>query len=102
MYQLDIMKHDFQISPTIVQLHTFAPDIECLVSLNDLICNFEEGEISFIESLIIPSKTHDLNTFGYISCSTYIYPTAFRVAWSRLPTSKRLDYLFETFNHLLQ
>lgn len=92
-----------------------------LHSLNDLVTNWEEGEVSFIEALCrhshkhfkgVLEKTEDLvwlegmdiweqlisswNTkkeyYGYRNVD-YRY--------SIRPTSQRLEWLFETFKHLL-
>lgn len=61
-------------------------------SLNDLILNWEEGQISFIKALIKASKIEDV-----VSTSSQFY----RTIWIQKPTSQRLDYLFTTFQHLL-
>jgi len=65
-------------------------------SLNDLILNFEEGEMSFIDALCsIPID---------IKYGLSIYPSKekFLAEWVKTPTSKREELLLITFKHLLE
>ena len=64
-------------------------------SLNDLVTNFEEGEISFIEALWQVSDI-DKGIFTHFNSVESV-----RFNWVNLPTSQRLDWLFDTFKHLL-
>ena len=64
-------------------------------SLNDLISNWEKNEISFIDALSKASKDFDIT-----SCAKF--PMSVRQQWIFKPTSQRLDWLFETFSHLLK
>jgi hypothetical protein len=64
-----------------------------LHSLNDLVTNWEEDEVSFIEALCEASNLEDVFS---------THPNFYRTIWIEIPTSQRLDWLFETFNHLLQ
>lgn len=71
---------------------------EMSISLNDLVTNWEEGEISFIDALVNAHKIiKPFEHIGnpYIECSWNLKEGKPR------PISKRLDWLFETFNHLL-
>jgi hypothetical protein len=85
------------------------------VSLNDLVCNWEEGEISFIEALC---KADEWNIglylennaiqsdYGWIMMNNWeqviqLWSWDNKVQKGR-PTSQRLNFLFETFKHLIQ
>jgi len=67
-------------------------------SLNDLVLNWEEGQVSFIEALFKKSII-EVEDITEVIDSYVIY---FRTTWVNLPTSQRLDYLFTTFQHLCQ
>ena len=75
-----------------------------LHSVNDLVTNFEEGEVSFIEALCKscnmkgykPIFSSEINNTSYSFVAHFI-----RQDWIYYPTSQRLDWLFETFKHLL-
>jgi hypothetical protein len=71
-------------------------------SLNDLVTNFEEGEVSFIEALCNASKHIDNFKVDNI-CREHNITRDFavRYQWVFTPTSYRLDFLFDTFSHLL-
>lgn len=79
-------------------------------SLNDLVTNFEKGEISFIEALCKSVKTNKLifqNTnlpdgSGMFSTGYKAYVSHYIRGWVLLPTCKRFDWLLETFNHLIK
>lgn len=64
-------------------------------SLNDLVTNFEKGEVSFIEALWQTTDYYN-ELLGRFTDVEMI-----RLTWTLKPTSQRLDWLFETFNHLL-
>lgn len=71
-------------------------------SLNDLVTNFEKGEVSFVEALCdknINQKMNISNLYFYNSELSLV--EAVRLEWNLKPTSQRLDWLFETFKHLL-
>ena len=73
-----------------------------LYSINDLVTNFEEGEVSFIEALC---NANDMVDDWHCGNETYhcyfdLFVNLIR-DYSSTPTSKRLEWLFETFNHLL-
>lgn len=88
-------------------------------SLNDLVTNFKEGEVSFIKALcnysvknfggfleqqeIVWFKNLELWEQVVISWSTKKEFSRFEkdFVYSIRPTSQRLDWLFKTFNHLL-
>jgi hypothetical protein len=79
-------------------IYLYVDDIDfvgTLHSLNDLITNWEESEISFIESLC------KNQTWKYLNWKEQ------RKLWDTFedgeprPTSERLDWLFDTFKHLL-
>lgn len=83
--------------------------LSCSSSLNDLIIDFEDDKISFIDALC-DNKTIKTNPNNLIVDNTgtlQIYVPAKNHAqlvqfqWIMEPTSKRLDWLFETFKHLL-
>ena len=63
-------------------------------AIDKLVLDWEEGEISFIDALAIASKNFEIT-----SCAKY--PMSVRQQWTLQPTSKRLNWLFETFKHLL-
>jgi hypothetical protein len=86
-----------------------------LFSLNDLVCNWEEGEVSFIEALC---KADEWNIglylennaiqsdYGWIMMNNWeqviqLWSWDNKVQKGR-PTSQRLNFLFETFKHLIQ
>jgi len=71
------------------------------VSLNDFVCNWEEGEVSFLDALSTASKKYDMKTFGHVSQNRYNYPYAFRYLWNETSTSQRVELLLHTFKHLL-
>lgn len=89
------------------------PDIEsyemwCFIHLNDIVSNWEEGVISFIEALCKASY-HNVQSYYFkykeFRCreDEYIYFSNYddlRKEWLK-PTSKRLNWLFGTFKHLL-
>ena len=83
---------------------------EGVYSLNDLVTNWEEGEVSFIEALC--ETAWDTNLFEEFGVSRpkfsdeensciKLLTSKIREGWL-IPTSQRLDYLFKTFNHLLE
>lgn len=82
-------------------------------SINDLVCNWEKDKVSFIGALckkidhnnFSNSKKNDYQNYEYIfgKCQTFgrnIVETV-RLSWNLKPTSERLNWLFDTFNHLL-
>ena len=72
------------------------------VSLNDLVCNWEEGEISFIDSLCRAVSLTNINAIMILETLTIkIAAERMRSKWCSIPTSQRLDWLFDTFKHLL-
>jgi hypothetical protein len=83
-------------------------------SINDIILNYEDNETSFIEALCKNVKnTFVTNTNTIVSSNvseSNLHKTYFPVAnlqqyymfsWASLPTSQRLNWLFDTFKHLL-
>jgi hypothetical protein len=79
------------------------PDIEydevwVFIHLNDLMTNWEEGEISFIDALVKMHKV--LKPYDHIG-NPYINWSWNMKEGKPRPTSQRLDWLFETFKHLL-
>lgn len=116
-------ENDFQymltFEHTIIKNQFIFEDGDCgghLYSLNDLVINFEEGEISFIEALciatqpIVQSYYYEYKEFRCRE-DEWIYSKDYKEIeqmWSwdsminnRRYTSQRLEWLFETFNHLL-
>jgi hypothetical protein len=83
-------------------------------SLNDLICNWEEGEVSFVEALC-NADLECVNTFNDFALGIEGYGSPYLSACENIilfwdydyekrklrPTSQRLEWLFETFKHLL-
>lgn len=67
-------------------------------SVNDLVLDFEENEISFIQILYKELSKRNISYSNKPGC--YV-DESFRLDWVLLPTSKRLEFLFETFSHLL-
>ena len=64
-----------------------------IYSLNDLILNWEDNEVSFIDCLSKASQK--------INGSIGSFPNSVRHQWIMLPTSKRIDFLLNTFEHLI-
>jgi len=64
-------------------------------SINDLVLNYRNGEIDFVEALFTALINEGLETSGS-------YVSQFKLSFISLPTSRRLDYLFQTFNELLK
>ena len=62
-----------------------------MYSINDIVLNYEEGEISFFKAL------------GKSNLTKYWldYTEHLRFEWTKLPTSKRLEWLFEIYKHLI-
>ena len=80
-----------------------------LYSLNDLVTNFENDKISFIGALC-DNKTIKTNTNNLIVDETgtlqvYVpvknHAQLVQLQWVMQPTSERLEWLLETFKHLL-
>ena len=86
-------------------------DIGVCYSLNDLICNWEKSEISFIEALCKDKKSNwglsnfelSLKEVILYAQETYYYDLSesIRQQWTLQRTSQRLNWLFEIFNYLL-
>ena len=97
LYQNHIMKHDLTLYPDILQLQHSEEDFEFLTSLNDLVLDWEEGQLSFIKALFkkVISDVEEMDIL------VYSYTVYFRNQWVNLPTSQRLEYLFTTFKYLL-
>jgi len=81
------------------------------VSLNDLVANFEVGEVSFIGALCRDTSIHTyfLNSpenqkLLYLNLLKLNLDIAeiVRIFWNITPTSERLYILFTAFSHLLQ
>lgn len=75
-------------------------------SINDLVTNWEEGEVSFIEALcnskfavVMTFEDYYENhkEFPNLNCSDSI-----RFSWTLQPTYSRLAFLFDTFDELLK
>jgi hypothetical protein len=62
-------------------------------SINDVVLNFESNKINFVEALF----TELIKNGG-----SAWYSGQFKLGFISLPTSRRLDYLFQTFNALLK
>lgn len=102
LYQIHIMKHEFALFSQILQLHHNEENFECLVSLNDLILDWEYDNLGFISGLL--QKTDKDFRDIYLDMMTGHSGnilTNFHIRWISLPTSQRLNFLFETFKHLL-
>lgn len=75
------------------------------VSINDLVTNFEKSKTSFIEALC----EANLQAFANYSFPLFPVPklnskdvtTNLMMYWISRPTSQRLEWLFDTFAHLL-
>lgn len=94
-------------------------DINNDISLNDIVTNWEGGEVSFIEALCKPTeyvynvngKTYVENKLKFDHEIAYLYngndqdflplAVSIRLHWLLQPLSKRLEWLFETFSHLI-
>lgn len=75
-------------------------------SLNDLVTNFEPDEVSFIEALLLSTETISNSCFDdkilkLIKLNIFSLKDICVFQWDYKPTSQRLNWLFETFNHLL-
>jgi hypothetical protein len=74
-----------------------------MIKINDLILDFEEKQVSFITALCkvsIEIRVH-VPADKFLLSMGYSKVEAIRLEWSLLPTSKRLEFLLETFKHLL-
>lgn len=89
------MLHLHKILELLCFYRDFNADLEYF-SLNDLVLNWEEDATSFMDALYnaTQKKTE-------ISLEAWEAVNSFGINWILMPTSKRLDYLFETFKHLL-
>lgn len=77
-------------------------DIQVAASLNDLVTNFVKGEVSFIEALCNRNINDGMNIdVLYFYRSEVSLVEAVRLEWNLKPTNERLEWLFQTFNHLL-
>ena len=82
-----------------------------VININDLVTNWEKGEISFIEALCKDEKSNwglsnfelSLKEVILYAQETYYYDLSesIRQQWTLQRTSQRLNWLFETFKHLL-
>jgi hypothetical protein len=71
-------------------------------SINDLVTNFEEGELSFIEALCkLPFQVVSEEYKSKGAKDIYVPKDRFINEWHSTPTSERLNVLFNSFNHLL-
>jgi len=71
---------------------------------NDLILNWEEGQIGFIDAIEEGFYKYHTEHSDAVLMVEYPYKSfsqQFRTQWVNLPTSQRLNYLFTTFKHLL-
>lgn len=74
------------------------------LSINDLILNWEESQISFINAIEEGFYKYHTEHSDAVLMVEYPYKSfsqQFRTQWVNLPTSQRLEYLFTTFKHLL-
>lgn len=109
-----------RIKDYFVQFGTWSGDYHWF-SLNDLVTNFEPNEISFVEALCkhsdkhfkgVLEKTEDLVWFegmemweqivtSWTTKKEYYGYRNVDYRYSIRPTSQRLEWLYQTFNHLL-
>lgn len=99
------IENGWKPSHDVYQVHKLFPDCFQYVTksrfygyydLNSLVTNYENNELSFIKALCKSTVVDDSIK------ETRLYTLAeFVVSWVFKPTSQRLDYLFQTFNHLL-
>ena len=80
------------------------------LDINSLVTNFEEGEVSFINGLVKAEPHCYKLTFGkqdqygeYPNVISTTSPTNIDInmCWSSRTTKERLDWLLDTFSHLL-
>ena len=78
------------------------------MSIDYLILNFEEGAICFLSALrkALNDKNISFNSIDTFGRTTFLiedftFDELVAMNWVLLPTSKRLEWLFETFKHLL-
>lgn len=107
-------KESFEIEIDDTDIVIFYEESEYVkrINLNDLVLNWEEGQIGFIEALC-EKNTIVTNTNTVVVDSepgVNLYSTYFPVKdiaqyyqfkWVSLPTSQRIEYLFRIFKHLL-
>lgn len=87
---------------------------EMSISLNDLVTNWEQEESSFIEALVWADTVPIINltyNFEIIAASSFTdslscdwksnAAVSLRLMWNLKSTSERLQWLFDTFKHLL-
>jgi hypothetical protein len=72
------------------------------ISLDTLVSGWEEQEISFIDAIAFGMKYDIDETDPFDRTEPRQIPSYwFRNMWVNQPTSQRLDWLFDTFKHLL-
>jgi len=74
------------------------------LSINDLILNWEESQISFIDAIEEGFYKYHTEHSDAVLMVEYPYKSfsqQFRTQWVNLPTSQRLEYLLRIFKHLL-
>lgn len=112
---------NFSVRTDFIIGRTFLPDnptpVKDFLSLNDLVCNWEEGEVSFIEALCKASKSLSNSHYNnwinnlYVNINFRFLHQQVEFLWEwevdidgkidKKPSSQKLDWLFETFKHLL-
>jgi hypothetical protein len=70
-------------------------------SLNDLVSNWEEGEVSFIEALCKAGYTDEMIDLPIFYGGQQSVELCLLYSWIKKPTSQRLTFLFGTLKHLL-
>lgn len=88
----------FSISNLI--LHYDSPDWVMKHSINDIVLDFEQeaDSSSFIKALCKASDVYIKNDCLLVKTHNY---KQIRTTWAITPSSERLDWLFDTFSHLL-
>lgn len=105
--QFILDRDEFNIKPNLDIRPVNTGGLNTSISVNDLVTNWEEGEVSFIEALcktIQHCPAYDIignDEFEPRNIRNLKETDSYTIQWILLPTSKRLDFLFTTFNHLL-
>lgn len=73
-----------------------------MYSINDIVANFEPNKVSFIEALCTETLRNEKKSLLILSTLNVELATQrMRSKWVLQPTSERLSWLFDVFNHLI-
>jgi len=105
-------EESFEIDIDEMDLVILWEDYTKRIAINDLVLDWEEGRICFIDalckknSIITNTNIVIINSEPGVDLYSTYFPVKniaqyYQFEWVSLPTSKRLEYLFTIFKHLL-